>query len=322
MGILLIGTIGYWSISDQQASLFEALYMTVITITTIGYGEIIDLSQNPAGRVFTIGLAFCGIGLLTYLLSNFTAFIVEGQLQETFLKRKMEKAAKTLQDHFIICGWGLVGQHISAELRATQQAFVIIELNSQTIDRRFAREEHVVALEGDATENAVLVQAGITRAHGVFAVTDDDNNNLVISLTAKQLNPRLRIVAACKNLNNVEKIKKAGADAVISPNYVGALRMASEMLRPTVVSFLDIMLRDKDENLRVEEIDVPPHLVGSQIADFDWSRFGKTLLLALRTGDRWIYNPPRDQKLQADDRLIVMTNPEERHRLQKELQTT
>lgn len=320
IGILAVGTLGYWLVTDTKVTFFEALYMTVITISTIGFSEIIDLSGNPAGRVFTMVLAFSGIGLLTYLLSNLTAFVVEGQLSETFRKRKMEKAAQLLQDHFIICGLSLVGRHIGGELKATRQPFVVIELDVKNAEKRGALIEGGVVLEGDATENAILLQAGIEKARGVFAVTDDDNNNLVISLTAKQLNSRLRVVAACKNLNNIEKIRKAGADAVISPTYIGALRMASEMLRPTVVSFLDIMLRDQDENLRVEEIAVPKKVEGFRISDIKWSNFPKTLLLALRCTDQWIYNPPGEHKLADGDRLIVMTNPVERTNLERELQ--
>lgn len=316
LAVLSIGTIGYWFIAGKQRAILDCLYMTIITISTIGFSEIIDLSGNVTGRVFTMFIALSGIGMLTYLLSNFTAFVVEGQIKETFRRNKMEKIARNLKHHYIVCGIGPVGHHIVNELHATKRPCIIIELDSNKIAKNQEALYDQVILEGDATDNNTLFKAGITKATGLFAVTGDDNHNLVISLTAKQLNPNVKVVASCKELNNIEKVRKAGADAVISPTHIGALRMASEMLRPTVVSFLDTMLRDKDKNLRIEEILLPTPVVGEPISFLNLNNYANTLLLAIKTTKDWIYNPPPDYKLKQENTLIVMTTPGERMKLE------
>jgi len=315
LAVLSIGTIGYWFIAGKQRAILDCLYMTIITITTIGFSEIIDLSGNVTGRVFTMFIALSGIGMLTYLLSNFTAFVVEGQIKETFRRNKMEKIARNLKDHYIVCGIGPVGLHIVTELLATKRPCIIIELDRNKIDKNQVVLNDQVILEGDATDNNTLFKAGITKATGLFAVTGDDNHNLVISLTAKQLNPNVKVVASCKELNNIEKVRRAGADVVISPTHIGALRMASEMLRPTVVSFLDSMLRDKD-NLRIEEIQLSNSLVGKPINTLNLQHLPNTLLIAIKTTRDWFYNPPPDYKIKQENTLIVMTTPAERMKLE------
>ena len=314
--VLVIGTVGYWFVGRGQYSLLDCLYMTVITIATIGYGEIIDMSGNPAGRGFTIFIALFGIGTLTYILSNFTAFIVEGELNETFRRRKMEKIIKKFKDHYIVCGIEGVGFHIVSELYDTKRPNVIVDIDRKKIEKILETFQERVYIEGDATDSDTLLKAGIMEAKGLFAVSGDDNQNLVISLTAKQLNPNIRVVARCHDLKNIDKVKKAGADAVVSPTFIGGLRMASEMVRPTVVSFLDIMLRDKDKNLRVEEIPVPESFVGKAIADLQLKKYPNMLLLAVRTKDDWIFNPSDDYVIKPENALIFMATPQERQEME------
>ncbi len=172
-------------------------------------------------------------------------------------------------------------------------------------------------IEGDATDDNTLLKAAITKAKGLFAVTGDDNQNLVICVTAKQLNPNIRVVAECNEMRNGEKMKKAGADSVVSPNLIGGLRMASEMIRPTVVSFLDIMLRDKEKNLRIEEVSVPPSFAEKPISALDIKKYPSLLLLAVKTKDDLIYNPSDDYIIRYDNTLIFMTTPEERRRFEE-----
>jgi voltage-gated potassium channel len=152
-------------------------------------------------------------------------------------------------------------------------------------------------------------------------VTGDDNQNLVISLTARQLNPKVRVVAQCNETKNIEKMKKAGADSVVSPGYISGMRMASEMIRPTVVSFLDNMMRGKEESLRVEEVPVPPSLAGKALSALNLKDYPRTLLLAVKKGEDWVYNPSRqDYIIEPENRLIVMTTPEERLTLEKNVE--
>lgn len=314
--IVSLGTAGYWIIGGMRNSFIDCLYMTVITITTIGYGEIIDMSGKPGGRVFTMFLALSGISTATYILTNLTAYMVEGNLSTTFRRKKMEKSIRKLSNHYVICGVGSVGLHVLRELIETKRPHVIIEDDSKKIEKVLDTYRDTLFIEGDATESDVLVSAGVKEAKGVFAVTGDDNRNLVISFSAKQLNPALRVVARCHELKNTEKMKNAGADAVVSPSFIGGMRMASEMVRATVVSFLDTMLRDKKKNLRVEELSPPDSFAGRPVSALHLKEYPSTLLLAVRAGDAWTYNPPVDYIINAGDTLIFMTTPEERSRLE------
>jgi voltage-gated potassium channel len=308
--ILSVGTIGYRVISSGQASWTNCVYMTVITVTTVGYGEVIDLSASPGGRIFTMALLLAGLGTVMYLLSTVTAFIIEGDLTETFRRRAMEKKAGALHDHYIVCGAGRVGLHIVHELQSTQRPFVVVEDDPIHLKAIGDAHKDLIYFDADPTDNDALIAAGIRTAVGLFAATEDDNTNLVIALSAKQMNPAVKVVARCGETKNVDKVKAAGADAVISPAFIGGLRMASEMIRPTVVSFLDVMLRDKDKNLRVEEIRAA--LPGRSVGELDLGQFRHTLLLAVRGANDWTYNPGPDHVLDAQSRLVIMTTPAER----------
>jgi voltage-gated potassium channel len=196
---------------------------------------------------------------------------------------------------------------------------VVVDTDMKKIEKLLEAFPKPVFLEGDATESSTLVEAGIGQAKGLFAVTTDDNQNLVISLTAKQANPNVRVVARCQDLRNVGKIKKAGADAVVSPTYIGGLRMASEMVRPAVATFLDTMLRDKEKRLRIEEITLAASFGGKTVSTVNLQEYRNTLLMAVKTKGDLVYNPSRDYLIQAGDILILMTTPEERDALEKEL---
>lgn len=316
-GVIATGTIGYWFMEGGRYSFVDCLYMTFITVTTIGYGEMIDMSKNPGGRIFTMIVALSGIGILTFILTNMTAFIVAGEMSNTFRRKKMEKTIDKLREHYIICGVGGVGSHVLGELFVTKRPHVIIDNKKEKIEKIQEAFQDVLFIEGDATDSDILLAAGIKKAKGVFAITGDDNKNLVIGLTAKQLNPKIRVVSDCQDVKNMEKMKKAGAaDAVVSPTFIGGLRMASEMVRSTVVSFLDTMLRDREKNLRVEEIMVPESSAGKPISALNLREYPNILLLAVKAGNDWIYNPPPDYTLQAGNALIIMTTPEDMNRLE------
>jgi len=312
-----VGTAGYWWIGGGDYSLLDCFYMVAITITTIGYGEIIDLSHSPGGRVFTMLLAVSGIGIMTYIIMSLTAFVVEGELNEAFRRRRMDKLIAKLRDHHIVCGADGVGTHIIRELRATGRPFVVVDADRANVERLAADGGETAALVGDATDNDTLRRAGIDRARGLFAVTGDDNVNLVISLSARQLNAGIRVVARCEDARNTEKMRQAGADATVSPTRIGGLRIASEMLRPAVVSFLDVMLRREDEALRIEELPVPEAMTGRPLSALELHHFRRMLLLAVRHTEGWTYNPPRDYAMCAGDVLVFMGSPGERHELER-----
>jgi voltage-gated potassium channel len=315
--VSLIGTIGYKIIGGPQASWLDCLYMTFITIATIGYGEIIDLSHSPGGRVFTMAIGLVGIGVATYMISTLTAFILEGDMNEALRRRRMQKSIQAMRKHYIICGIGRVGTNVAHELEVTRRPYVVIESDKEAIERYLERHPEALWTHADSGEDSALIEAGIEHAAGVFAVTGDDSKNLVITLSAKLLNPEARVVARCHEINFTDKIRKVGADAIISPDFTGGMRIVSSMVRPKVVSFLDEMLF-ADNALRVEEVHIPEGFPAGTIGGLKLNR-RDFVLMAVRVQDRWQFNPPEDFKIGAGNTLVVMTTPDGRKSLERSL---
>ncbi|MGE5450104.1 MAG: potassium channel family protein [Methanomassiliicoccales archaeon] len=324
LSVILLGTFGYRLITQGQASYLDCAYMTIITIASVGFGEIFDLSHNPTGRVFTMVLIVIGaIGYL-YFVSSFTAFVVEANLLNEFRRRKMEKQLANLEDHFILCGAGVTGLHIIGEFVSTQRTIVVIDNDSKQCQWLWDEKSspYLYVLEGDASSDDVQVLAGVKRAHGLIACTGEDKDNLVITLTARHLNPNLRIISRCRDAKMIPKIVASGADSVISPNLIGGLRMASEMVRPTAVTFLDIMLRDRGKNLRVEEIKVGSanHLIGKTFSQINFRNIAGLEPIAVESkSGQWLYNPGPETKLESGTKLIIIGTPEQRLCLEKAL---
>jgi voltage-gated potassium channel len=311
--IMLAGTTGYWIIGGGKASLVDAAYMTFITIATIGFGEVVDLSHSPGGRIFTMVIGSVGIANIFYTTSKLTAFIVESELSEVMRRRRMQDRIEALSGHYIICGIGRVGGNVAHELEATGRPYVALDLSPETVEEFHERYARAFVLHGDAHDDDWLRRAGIARAAGVFAVTGDDGGNLLITLTAKQLNPAVRVVARCHDVRNIEKLRRVGADAIVSPDFTGGMRIVSSMIRPTVVNFLDEMLRS-DQGLRVEEVQVPEGRAPRALAELVPAS-SDYILLAVKSGGRWLFNPGNQQAVAGGDTLVVMTNPDGRHAL-------
>jgi voltage-gated potassium channel len=313
--IMAVGTLGYRLMGGPQYTLMDCFYMTFITVATIGFGEVVDVSQITGGRLFTVAIATFGIGTMTYMLSTFTAFILESDINEARRRRKMQSKIDKLQDHYIVCGIGRVGSNVAQELALTGRHNVIVDADMGQIENYLERNPGQLYLHGDATDNDVLLAAGVQRARGVFSVATDDSQNLVISLSAKQLNPKLRVVARCHDVKNVEKTRRAGADEIVSPDFTGGLRIVSAMLRPHVVSFLDEMIKSED-NLRMEEIVVPDGFSGQSLSSLS-SVTRDYVVLAIRHGGKWVFNPPMQHLALGGDILMVMTTPHGRTRLEQ-----
>lgn len=301
--VFLTGVAGYSLIEGW--SLFDSLYMTVITIASVGYGEVHTLTFQ--GRVFTIFLILCGSATLIYGLSILTAFIVEGDLTDILRRRKMLKQIEGLEGHFIVCGMSATGRYVVDELKKTGRRFVVIERDPERV--RGLNEEGILNIEGDATNDAVLQSANIARAGGLITTLHADADNLFVVVTARGLNPSLRIIAKAISEESERKLRQVGADSVVMPNFIGGLRMASEMIRPSVVSFLDIMLRSQDATVRVEEIHIPKgsplagkSLAGSTLLDAE----GVTVVAIADGKGSYRFNPARQQILASGDVLIVM----------------
>jgi len=317
--VLAIGTFGYYFITQRNYDVFTCFYMTVITITTIGFNEIIDLEKYSGARPFTIFLAFAGIGLLTYFVSTISAFILEGNIRQSYKKLKMEKNISRLQDHYIISGIGKHSAHLNDELVSTKRDSVFIELDPLRIRQVLKKYPHQKFIEGDATHDDVLEKAGIDKAKGIFASTTNDNTNIVICLSARRLNPKLNIVSLCNAHINSEKLKTAGADQIVSPNYIGGLRMASEMLRPAVTAFLDAMLLDKDKTFRFEQIDITKNQEGKKIGELRLNEFKDSLLIGLKSNNELVFKPADEYVIKAGDSLVIMTTPNDRIKIEENL---
>ncbi|HVE13710.1 MAG TPA: potassium channel protein [Elusimicrobiota bacterium] len=315
--LFVIGTAGYVLIEGW--SWFDAFYMTTITLATIGYGEVHPLSNH--GRAFTIGLAVTGFGAVAYSLSAMTAFIVEGELSDVLRRRKMTKKIAALSGHYIVCGGGNTGRTILEELRSTGRDFVMLE--NDPVKASQMEEEGVLVLRGDALSDESLQEAGIERAAGLFCALANDRDNVFLVLSARSLNARLRIVSEIHDEGVRPKLLRGGADAVVSSFLIGGLRMASEMVRPAAVSFLDSMIRDKGSSYRFEELEVPSAsaLVGKPAGEVHGAGDGGALLLAIRRPQAAAYeiNPPSERPLAAGEVLVVIGNADQVGQLKRRL---
>jgi voltage-gated potassium channel len=306
--ILLAGTAAFMLVEGWP--FFDALYMTVITISTVGFGEVHPL--RVGGRLVTIGLILGGTGSLAYGLGVVTAFFVEGELKDILGKRRMEKALARLSGHVIVCGGGETGKHIVEELVKTRTPCAVIEQNLAQ-SKFLERFGEIPVVEGDATDGEILSHARIAGAQGLITTLPSDKDNLFVILTARELNPKLRIVSRVIVHESEPKLRKAGADAIVSSNQIGGMRMVSEMIRPHVVSFLDSMLRDPAHAIRVGEAEVFPDspLVGKTLGEVDLHNRVGLLVLAKRQGPQgeYVYNPKASVRLGAGDVLIVCGEP-------------
>lgn len=305
---IILGTLGYYLLYQGQAPLMDCLYMTLITLSTVGYGEVLDVSQNIPAKIFTMILMVFGIGVLAYAISLITAFFVEGALNDMLRRSSMNRQISKLKDHYIVCGGGDTGYYVVEEIQKMQEPMVLIEWDDDRI-KAYRRYKNLLYILDDATDDEILIQAGVEKAKGIVAVLSCDKDNLFITVTARQMNPKIRIVAKGVGPKMSDKLFKAGADAVVCPNLIGGMRLASEMLRPTVVGFLDRMLRHSAQNIRIEEMSIPSRssLVGKTIQECRFKEKYNLLVLAILSKNGEIeFNPPANTPLQEGSTLIVM----------------
>jgi voltage-gated potassium channel len=306
--VVLSAAAVYRWMGGPEVTLLDAFYMAVITVSTVGYGEVVDTSAHPALRLFNIFFILFGIGIMLYVFSAATAFIVEGELNHIFRRRKMLKQIQGMHDHLIVCGAGETGSYLVRELLKTGNLFVVIDQDEERLER-IRQLGAVPVLKGDGADEEILITARIQEARGLASVLPEDKDNLLVTVTARQLNPSLRIVARCAEARMVDKLLRAGANAAVSPNMIGGMRLASELIRPTVVSFLDIMLRDQAATMRVEEIAVGEGSpwIGKKLRQMDLHGRFELLPLAVRKpGGELKYNPRDDTALAGGDVLVVL----------------
>ena len=306
--VVLAGSLGYYILFAGTATFMDCLYMTIISITTVGYGEVIEITGHRWAEIFTMLLITFGMGIILYGISTLTALLIEGELSGMLRKNKMRKKIEKLRNHYIVCGGGETGQPLIAEMLKNRESVVLIERDEEKIEQCRTIQD-LLYIKGDATEDQNLVEAGVANAAGIVIGLPSDKDNLYVTMTARMLNKNMRIVSKMTNPKLQEKLHRAGADSVVSPNSIGALRMASEMLRPTVVDFLDSMLRSQRGNLRIHQIVVSEtagkagkKLMESGLKD----RFDLLVLGAKAVGGDIAFNPPPDQVLDPGMTLIVM----------------
>ncbi len=310
--VFFVGIVGFKIIGGRECSLLDSLYMTVITLSTVGYGEVGNLSAIPGARVFTIIFILLSLGTIAFAVTSITSFIVEGELKNLLGRRRMEKEIAKLKDHYIVCGSDETSMTVIQELVLTKRPFVVVEPLQEKIEK-LSLQGNILFVHGDPTEDNVLLQAGIERAKGILLSLPSDEANLFVTITARSINPDIRIVTKGIDVKSHKKMVKAGSDAVVSPEFIGGMRMVSEMIRPAVVTFLDMMLRDREEVLRFEEIHVEKSasFVGKTIGEAGIDKETGSLLVALRRAgsDKYDFNPVKSSEIQEGDVLVLIATP-------------
>jgi len=299
--IISCGTLGYVVLEGWDV--FDSIYMTIITLTTVGFGEVHPLSR--IGKLFTVALIIGGVGTVFYVLSTGAKFMLEGELQEIFGRKRLEKKIKELMDHFIVCGYGRMGRIICRELRAKKISFVVIE----KMPEKLLEGRDVLLVEGDATKDEVLKAVGIERAKGLISVLPTDAENLYVVLSARGLNPNLTIVARAGDEGSEQKLMRAGADRVVSPYHIGGLRIAHTVLKPAVVDFIEFATKSGNIDLQMEEINIRENsgLVGLTLDECGIGRDLGIIVVAIKQGSGEMrFNPTYKTAIQAGDTLIAL----------------
>jgi voltage-gated potassium channel len=314
--IIFAGTTGYSVFEDMPV--FDAFYMTVITISTVGFSEIKPLSQ--VGRIITVIVIVSGISVLTYTLGQVARIFVEGELRNILGRRKLEKQISKLNDHYIICGFGRIGTVISRELSDENISFVVIEQDSEKVKQ--LEEDHFLYLNMDATSEEALLQAEIQKARGIVTAVKSDADNVFITLTARGLRPDIFVLARASDVKNESKILKAGASRVVCPYLLGGKRMAQILKKPTVVDFIDTAMMDSQLGLKMEEAVVGPtsDLIGKTLIDSQIRpRFGVVIVAIKKPTNEMVFNPTPTEKLESGDTIVVIGKKEDLERMNEAL---
>lgn len=311
-----LGTTGYMVIEDWN--LMDSLYMTVITLSTIGYGEVNPVSQP--GRIFTLILIVMGVGFFLYVLGNVVQFLVEGRIRLILGRHKLDKQIGQLNNHFIVCGYGRMGRALCRYLKQKRLKFVVIEKNESRIP--IMNTDHVLYIAGEATIEENLQKAGIGRASNLIAALGTDADNVLLVLLAKGLNPNLYVVARASQNASKKPLDTAGADVVVSPFDVGARRMAHAVLRPNVIRLLEFAFADEDTDFHIEEIAVAESskLVGVSLIDSGIRQDYNLMILSIIKADgEMVFNPSADTTIRSDEKVIAVGSSDDLSKLEKVL---
>ncbi|MEH7185976.1 potassium channel family protein [Bacillus toyonensis] len=313
--VVILGTLGFMTI--EEISLFQAFWMTMITVLTVGYGDAVPVTQ--AGKVFALLIIPVGVGIVTYAIGVVAAIIIEGNLFHAVRRKKMDKQIAQLQNHIIVCGCGRVGLQVVHELQEKKIPFVVVDKDESILEK-----EKLLYIHGDATEDQVLHHAGISKAAGLVAIVANDAENVFITLTARGLNDAIKIVARAEKQETEEKLRRAGANKVINTSSMAGIHIAKGIANPLTVHYIDTVLYGIEQSFVIEEISVGNDsiLVNKSLLESDVrNQFDVTILAILRSGDI-IHNPTGQEKLQEHDMIIVFGSVEKLGQFEKELQST
>ena len=309
MLIILAGTIGYMLVEGW--SLHDSFFMTIITVSTVGFNEVNELSTD--GQMFTAFLIITSFGTFAYAVSAITSYLVGGEYKQYFKEYRALKESTKLQNHVIICGYGRVGKQSATQLNAYKDSFVVLENNQDIIEE--SSYKGTVFLSGDATQDEVLVNAGIKRAKALITTLPSDSDNLFVVLTAREINPTLRIISRASKASSIKKLKIAGADNVIMPDSLGGAHMASLVATPDVVEFLDHISIQGNADVNLEEIafnELPDNLKNKTIAELNSYQLTGCSIIGFKTpAGEYVINPSPDTHVVPHSKLFVLGNPDQ-----------
>jgi len=312
--ILITGVVGYMIL--LHVGIVDALYMTVITISTVGYGEVGVMTDTA--KLFSILIIFAGLATVGYGVTTLVSFFFEGELRDAWRRKRMETKIQELKDHYIVCGAGEVGRTVISSLKDNGASFVVIEENEKQAEELEAAD--ILTVLGDATSEDTLQKAGIARAKGIVCALPADSQNVFIVLTARQMNDSIYIVSKAVEPSAHSKLMKAGANKTISPNEIGGQRIAALLLRPSVISFLDVITRAGDVTLDLEEVVIPEKstLAGKKLSEAKIPEQTGLIILALKRKDsaKFKFNPGSGTVVQAGDTMVVLGTAKQAEQLQ------
>lgn len=320
LAVVCIGVAGYMLIEGYR--FFDAFYMTIITIGTVGFMEVQPLSD--AGRLFTAFLIITGFGTFAYAITSVTGYVIDGEFREYYRHLKTLNAIEKLNGHVIICGYGRNGRQAAQVLKKHDKRFVVVEQKKDEVEKLNHKFSHLV-LEGDATQDEVLLKAGVERAAALITTLPIDADNVFIVLTARSLNPKLAIISRASDDNSDRKLKTAGANNVIMPDKIGGAHMASLVLKPDVIEFIDYITGQGGPEINLEEItfdNLPEPLRNKTIKDLEIRNKSGANIVGFKTGTgEFIINPSPDTKLIPDGKLFVLGTPEQIRKLREMFST-
>jgi voltage-gated potassium channel len=306
--IIVAGSAGYMIIGG--ATFLDGLYMTIISITTVGYEETVRL--NPNGKIFTIILLVVSWGTFAFAITRITQFVVNGEINKYFKNRRLMKEIAKLENHVIICGYGRNGHEAGRILRAHNVPYIVIEKNEELMEKNLVEESTLLHLEGDCTDDSILLKAGIEKARALITALPVDADNLFIVLSARGLNEKIQIISRASNSNSIAKLKKAGADNVIMPDRIGGTHMATLISKPDVVEFIDFLSGEEGQTINIESVayeDLPEELKGKPLDQImNWNKTGVNCIGIKSAEGKFQINPPEDIILYPGMKIIVLGN--------------